>query len=106
MRKHIDLYVNEYSLALGADGSRCVWQLLDVASHLFLRLKPAVLKCLSDQLRIALNSGLLTYKRNRSFRNICFPELVFIFYNKSITARWLEMGINATIHPFPTPVNS
>jgi len=33
MRKHIDLYVNEYSLALGADGRAAVWQLLDVASH-------------------------------------------------------------------------
>ena len=33
MRKHIDLYVNEYSLELGADGRAAVWQLLDVASH-------------------------------------------------------------------------
>jgi len=33
MRKHIDLYVNEYSVALGPDGRAAVWQLLDVASH-------------------------------------------------------------------------
>jgi 1,4-dihydroxy-6-naphthoate synthase len=33
MRKHIDLYVNEYSLSLGSKGRAAVWQLLDVASH-------------------------------------------------------------------------
>jgi 1,4-dihydroxy-6-naphthoate synthase len=34
MRKHIDLYVNDYSLSLGSEGRAAVWQLLDVASHL------------------------------------------------------------------------
>jgi 1,4-dihydroxy-6-naphthoate synthase len=34
MRKHIDLYVNHYSLSLGSEGRAAVWQLLDVASHL------------------------------------------------------------------------
>jgi len=33
MRKHIDLYVNDYSLSLGSKGRAAVWQLLDVASH-------------------------------------------------------------------------
>ncbi len=33
MRKHIDLYVNDYSMALGSEGRAAVWQLLDVASH-------------------------------------------------------------------------
>ena len=33
MRKHIDLYVNDFSLSLGSKGRAAVWQLLDVASH-------------------------------------------------------------------------
>ncbi len=33
MRKHIDLYVNDFSLSLGSQGRAAVWQLLDVASH-------------------------------------------------------------------------
>jgi 1,4-dihydroxy-6-naphthoate synthase len=35
MRKHIGLYVNEYSMDLGSRGRAAVWQLLEVAANLF-----------------------------------------------------------------------
>jgi len=34
MRQHIDLYVNEYSLALGSEGRAAVWKLLEIGSSL------------------------------------------------------------------------
>lgn len=34
MRKHIDLYVNDFSVSLGSKGRAAVWQLLDIASHI------------------------------------------------------------------------
>lgn len=33
MRQHIDLYVNDHSLALGSKGKAAVWQLLEIASQ-------------------------------------------------------------------------
>lgn len=33
MRKHIDLYVNDFSLALGSKGKAAVWQMLEIASR-------------------------------------------------------------------------
>ena len=35
MRKHISLYVNDYSLDLGSRGRASVWQLLEVAEQIF-----------------------------------------------------------------------
>jgi 5,8-dihydroxy-2-naphthoate synthase len=35
MRKHIGLYVNDYSLNLGARGRAAVWQMLDIAGQIF-----------------------------------------------------------------------
>lgn len=35
MRKHIDLYVNDYSLNLGPRGRAAVWQMLEIAGQLF-----------------------------------------------------------------------
>ncbi len=34
MRQHIDLYVNDYSLALGSEGRAAVWKLLEIGSSL------------------------------------------------------------------------
>jgi 1,4-dihydroxy-6-naphthoate synthase len=34
MRRHIDLYVNDFSLSLGSEGRAAVWKLLEVAEHL------------------------------------------------------------------------
>ena len=34
MRKHIDLYVNEYSLSLGKEGRAAVWKLLEIGATL------------------------------------------------------------------------
>ena len=34
MRKHINLYVNNYSDSLGTDGREAIWQLLEVSSHI------------------------------------------------------------------------
>ena len=33
MRKHIDLYVNDFTTSLGSQGRAAVWKLLDIASH-------------------------------------------------------------------------
>lgn len=35
MRKHIGLYVNDYSLDLGARGRAAVWQLLEISEQIF-----------------------------------------------------------------------
>lgn len=35
MRKHIALYVNDYSLSLGTKGRSAVWQMLEVAGQIF-----------------------------------------------------------------------
>lgn len=35
MRKHIELYVNDYSLDLGSKGKAAVWQMLEIAGNLF-----------------------------------------------------------------------
>jgi 1,4-dihydroxy-6-naphthoate synthase len=35
MRKHISLYVNDYSLDLGSRGRAAVWQLLEIAEQIF-----------------------------------------------------------------------
>lgn len=35
MRKHIGLYVNDYSLSLGTKGRAAVWQMLEVAGQIF-----------------------------------------------------------------------
>jgi 1,4-dihydroxy-6-naphthoate synthase len=35
MRRHIDLYVNDYSLDLGQKGKAAIWQMLEVAEQIF-----------------------------------------------------------------------
>jgi 1,4-dihydroxy-6-naphthoate synthase len=35
MRKHIELYVNDYSLDLGSKGRAAVWQMLEIAGNLY-----------------------------------------------------------------------
>jgi 1,4-dihydroxy-6-naphthoate synthase len=35
MRKHINLYVNDYSLTLGPRGRAAVWQMLEIAGQVF-----------------------------------------------------------------------
>lgn len=34
MRKHIDLYVNEFSLSLGKEGRAAVWKMLEIGTSL------------------------------------------------------------------------
>jgi 1,4-dihydroxy-6-naphthoate synthase len=35
MRRHIGLYVNEFSLSLGKDGRAAIWNLLEVSNSLY-----------------------------------------------------------------------